>query len=488
MLRMIQRQLDSFTMYSVVAVGLSLLVGITLGLSAGGILRYSSFANLFVAVTILMFVCGLANLLLARLYKIPTNLESSLITALILFFVVQIPDEPVGWLGVAYAGLVAVASKYVITWRGSNIFNPAALGVLVVSLMGIGNGGWWVANEALFIPVVLLGLIVLMKLRKFSLFAAFLIPAVVLIMLRTPISGSGLGDVFIATLTLYPLLFLGTIMLTEPGTLPSTHGNRLVFGGVVGVVLGAQLGLGPIEPSPHFALLVGNIFAFAVTMRPSARLKLISKTKLSPTTYEFAFQPDRKLTFKPGQYMDFTLSGVKLDQRGNRRTFTIASPPEDEQIRIAVKFYNPGSQFKKRLLSLKNNDGILGNHIAGDFILPADTNQPLVFVAGGIGVTPYISILQHLLIHKQSRDITLYYFANDKSEIVYKDVLKAAESIGLKTIIRIGKGERLQESDVNQHRKAHFYLSGPPALVTAYKSQLKSNGINRIYTDNFTGY
>jgi glycine betaine catabolism B len=488
MFRIIQRQLDSFTMYSVVLVGLSLLVGVTLGLSALGTLRYSSFANLLLAVTLLISVCGLVNILLARLFKIPSNLESSLITALILFFVLQIPDESVGWLGIAYAGLVAMASKYVVTWHRSNIFNPAALGVLIVSLIGVGNGGWWVANEALFIPVVLLGIVVLIKLRKFSLFAAFMVPAAGLIMIQALNAESGLGDALILTVMLYPLVFLGTIMLTEPGTMPSTRNYRLVFGGIVGIMMGAQLGVGPVEPSPHLALLVGNVFAFVVTMRPSVRLRLISRIQLSPTTYEFAFQPNRKIPFKPGQYMDFTLAGVRLDKRGNRRTFTIASQPGEKQIRIAVKFYNAGSQFKARLLSLKKDEEILGNHMAGDFLLPASPSQPLVFVAGGIGVTPYISMLKHLLTNNESRDITLYYFANDKSEIVYKDVLEAAESIGLKTVVRIGKGERLRESDIKKHRRAHFYLSGPPALVSAYKSQLKSQGINHIHTDNFTGY
>lgn len=476
--------LDSITSYRVVLYGLCVLALSALVFSALDLLNYSDFGSLTISLSLLLGLCFASNLLLSKLYKVTANHESSIITGLILFFVLAVPADSGGWLGIAFAALVAIASKYIITWKSAHIFNPAAFGVLLASLVGIGNGAWWIANTALFVPMLIVVFLVLLKLRRFELFFAFFITSLVLIIIKSS-PGLSLIDSATTALTLYPLLFLGAIMLTEPYTMPASRNKRLIFGVIVGLIFAVNIDLGFIASSPHLALIIGNLFAFLVTMRASTRLKLVEKNQLTPTTYNFAFKPDKPIKHVAGQFIDITLPDVKLDSRGNRRTFTIVSPPSENLINLGIKFYPNGSQFKNKLQSLKINDEVIGSHVGGDFVLPNDTSIPVVFVAGGIGVTPFISMIREICNSNLKYSLELYYFVSDSKEVAYPDILKLAKSVGIKMNVRT---DRLTEADIKKHPGAHFYLSGPPGLVGAYKSQLKKMGIKQIQTDYFTGY
>ena len=486
-MKKLRQLLDATTMYRVVLYALAYLVTLALILRALDIVTYSSLGTMTTTLAVLLATCGTANVILAKVFKVAANHESSLITALILFFVLGAPTNSAEWIGIAFAALAAIASKYIITWRSAHIFNPAALGVTVVSLMGIGNGAWWIADRSLFIPMLIVGFVVLMKLRHFQLFFSFLIPALAIIVLKT-IEGSTLTSTLVTALTLYPLLFLGAIMLTEPSTMPVTKYKRVVFGLIVGVVFAINADFGFIATSPHLALIVGNVFALLVTVRASTHLKLVEKLQLTPTTYKYSFKPFRPMSYIAGQYMEFTVANVNFDSRGNRRTFTIASPPHDGLISIGVKFYDKGSQFKNKLSSLRVGDLIIGNHVAGDFTLPKDTTTPVVFIAGGIGITPFISMIEDVINKKSTQAIDLYYFVADKNEIAFKKTLKSAKDKGINIHLRVGSGERLTEADIKDHKSSIFYISGPPGLVGAYKTLLQKSKITKIRTDLFTGY
>lgn len=476
-------------MYRVVLYGLSFLVASALALSAFGILTYSSLTTLLITLSVLSVVSFSVNILLSKLFKISPNLESSIITTLILFFVLASPSGTFEWIGIGLAAVTAIASKYLVTWRGSHIFNPAAFGVLAVSLIGIGSGAWWIADATLFFPMVLVGVMILYKLRRFELFFAFLVPALLLVLLKL-LPGAGFLDAMISALTLYPLLFLGAIMLTEPLTMPTSRLDRLIYGVIVGLLVTATFDLGFVSASPHLALLIGNIYAFFVTTRSASTLTLVEKKQLTPTTYSFGFKPDKVMKRQAGQYMQFTLPVplTKPDSRGNRRTFTVASAPEDDLIRIGVKFNPSGSLFKKQLQSLEKGDTISATDVAGEFVLPKDPATPVVFIAGGIGITPFIAMISSMLASGKKYDAELYYFVSHDSEVAFKDVLASAKNPGINVQKRVGREQALTTADIKKHPGAEFYLSGPPGLVTAYEKQLKAAGVKKIHVDYFTGY
>src|SRR5258707_9859076 len=87
------------------------------------------------------------------------------------------------------------------------------------------------------------------------------------------------------------------------------------------------------------------------------------------------------------------------------------------------------------MLAKQRNSETGAPQLGGDFTLPADPNKRLVFIAGGIGITPFRSMIKYLLDKRQKRPITVFYANRTVNEIVYKDVLDQAQKyLGIKTI------------------------------------------------------
>jgi ferredoxin-NADP reductase len=195
--------------------------------------------------------------------------------------------------------------------------------------------------------------------------------------------------------------------------------------------------------------------------------------------------------------MEWTLPHVGADSRGVRRYFTIASAPEDKDIRIGVKFYSPPSTFKQALISMKKGDTIAVGNLAGDFTLPNNSQEPLVFIAGGIGITPFTSMIEHMVATRQKRPITLLYSNKTANDIAYRKLLDRAErELGIKVVYvntdetsaRIDQA--LIEREVPDYAHRTFYVSGPQGLVAALVDTLRSLGVARrsIKTDYFPGF
>ncbi|GER86101.1 hypothetical protein KDW_02630 [Dictyobacter vulcani] len=148
---------------------------------------------------------------------------------------------------------------------------------------------------------------------------------------------------------------------------------------------------------------------------------------------------------------------------------------------------------------------IVAAQIAGDFTLPADPSQKLAFIAGGIGITPFRSMLKYLLDKRQRRDIVMFYVNRTSNEIVYKDILHAAyNELGLKLFYTLtdtaaiprdwpGFVGRITEQMIWQtipdYTERTFYLSGPPEMVRGYAKVLESAGVksDQIKQDFFPG-
>ena len=494
-------------MYKLVLYVLAFLFCISFILSIFNLLPYSPI-YLIVSVLFILVVSWLANTILAYLYKAPVNVESVYITAFILFFIIT-PIQNGNYsqfLEIAiFTSVVAMASKYIIAIGKKHIWNPAASAVVLAPFIIGQSASWWVADIWLLPFVLIGGLLLVRKIQRFDLVLAFFAAALFSIKITNLIAGNDIINALQTTLLYSPIYFFGFIMLTEPQTTPPTKWKRISYGVLVGLLFAPLLSVGSIYSSPELALVIGNIFAYIVSPKEKLILKLKEKIKIANDTFDFIFHTNKKFSFKPGEYMEWTLSHKSPDTRGNRRYFTLASSPTESEVRLGIKFYDKPSSFKNNLLSLPVGGEVVASGRAGDFTLPADTTQGLVFIAGGIGITPFRSMIQYLLDRKEVRNITLLYSNKTISDIAYRDIWGQAEKeLGIKTIYVITNTDELVESgmrsgfidekfikkEVPDYMDKIFYISGPHSMVDAFEKTLKIMGVpnKNIKIDFFPGY
>lgn len=509
-LRKIDDFLNSFSMYRVLAYGLSLLVIVSLSFSALGVLTLPV-GGMIISLVILLASCYAVNRILASIWRVTANSESWFITALILFFILPQATTLAKALGILLAGVLAMASKYMVAYAGKHLFNPAAFAATILGLLGLLHTTWWIGSSMLWPFTLIFGLLVVRKIRRCALVVSFAAVSVLVSIITIRMQHAGLSSALQQALFASPIIFLGTVMLTEPATMPSRRRHQIVFGAIVGLLYTVHWTILGVFLYPELALLLGNLYAFAASPKYRLRLTLKEVQKVSDRVYNYVFTPDRTLSFEPGQYLEWTLGNVqgnsqnsKPDNRGNRRTFTIASSPTEDTIQLGVKYYEPSSSYKKNLKKMKVGDSMFAGQLAGNFTLPADVSKKLVFIAGGVGITPFRSMLKYIIDTNEHRDIIVFYTVLHSDEIAYKDILKQAATVGIRVIPIVnnpvkdttwkGKTGRLDREVITKEvpdlSERTFYLSGPQGLIENYQSMLRHMGVHRsrIETDYFSGY
>lgn len=320
-IRWLDAQLNRTTMYRVLLYGLSLILITGFIVSFLGLTSFTPL-QLGLSISVLSAACLVTNQVLARGFDIPSNFESSIITTLILACIVQPASTTTRIYGTLLIGVIAIASKYIITLHRQHIFNPAALAAVLVGVAGFTPITWWIASPELFWVVLVIGLLILRKTRHFKLFGIFIAVSLATIGGFAFLQGMPLLSTLQTSVVSWPLIFFGTVMLTEPMTMPAEKTYQTLFAILVGVLVTAQLKFGIIHTTPELALILGNIFAFAVNPRGRFILKLQSKFEMAPHIYDFVFVPVNKkdmpyFRFLPGQYLDWTLPHMRIDSRGN---------------------------------------------------------------------------------------------------------------------------------------------------------------------------
>ncbi|HVW23317.1 MAG TPA: hypothetical protein VHB51_02455 [Candidatus Saccharimonadales bacterium] len=484
----IDRLLNRFTMYRLVLYALISYVILGFFWAFANRLPFS-LGELVGSLAVLLVVTYITNRVFGGLWRVPTNSESWLITALILFLILEPALNASGYLMLVVAGVVAVSSKFLLAVRGRHIFNPAALAAAVLSLTAIQPTIWWLGSSKFWPLTLLFGLAVVRKQRRFSLVLIFaavglLVQTLLIVHHQAPLISTLHNDLISS-----PLIFLGTIMLTEPATMPPRRQQQLLFGAIVAVLYATAWHVGRLYVYPEVALLLGNLYAFAVSSKAGLQLELLRIDKISDRVADYVFRPERRLQFMAGQYMQWTLPGVKFDSRGNRRSFTIASAPSEADVHLGVKFYEPSSAFKARLRHLKPGDKIYGSQIGGDFTLSGNENKKIAWIAGGIGVTPFRSMAQSLVDQNLQADVVLLYKVADKTELAFAEVFAAAREHGVKAIPLTGRLDKTMITEkIPDYAERLFYVSGPNAMVDATRAQLTDLGVKQIKTDHFAGY
>lgn len=214
----------------------------------------------------------------------------------------------------------------------------------------------------------------------------------------------------------------------------------------------------------------------------------------------FYFETEKPLEFTAGQFTELTLPHANPDNRGTKRWFTISSSPTDEYVTITTKFASEGgSTFKEALAALEPGTEVHLADAMGDFVLPKLLQTPIICVAGGIGITPFHSMLKWLAATHEERPIKLLYAVANEEEIIFQDTFEAAKvhpTIVVSQPSSAWGGERGRlnaEMILGIEQPTDdtlIYLSGPEPMIEAITNSLNHHGIKKsqLVTDFFPGY
>ncbi len=227
-------------------------------------------------------------------------------------------------------------------------------------------------------------------------------------------------------------------------------------------------------------------------------MKLIQQKEIALGTRLFEFEKPRKFVYKAGQYADLTLPSPKFsDASGATRTFSFVSAPYEKTLVFATRMRD--STFKRSMAKLKAGDriklvgpgGSFGHSVSADGVHLQEGLS--VFIAGGIGITPFISILRDSFGKNEERPIFLFYSNSGKGETVFLEELEGYAS-RRENFIFVGAVTEINAKLIQKHlgnfSNATFYIAGSVAFVNYARQTVLSLGASDddIHTDEFAGY
>ena len=239
---------------------------------------------------------------------------------------------------------------------------------------------------------------------------------------------------------------------------------------------------------------------------PKCETTLTRSETVAEGTMAFHFAKPAGFKFTAGQSMNVSLiDPPETDARGNARTFSIVSAPHENELVIATRMRDTAFKRVLRAMPAGGRVGLRGP--AGLFTLdPADA-RPAVFLAGGIGVTPFVSMLRDAAHSRLARDLWLFYSNRSLEDAAFLEELAALPKrhsrchfVG--TMVEMDKSSRpwsgetgfLDRAMLERHLKGLaayvYYTAGPPGLVEAMQKMLIGAGVaeDTIHTDEFFGY
>jgi glycine betaine catabolism B len=256
---------------------------------------------------------------------------------------------------------------------------------------------------------------------------------------------------------------------------------------------------------------------------PLHELTLLEKKKVEGTdmmSFKFSKQNNqegegkRSLDYTAGQYAYFDIGGVKDDPKGPIRHFTIASSPTEDFIMISTRIRD--TPYKKRLASIEEGIRVKVRGPEGKFVLHEDYSNPAVFLSGGIGVTPFRSMIKYAADKQLPLKIVMFDSNRNEQNILYKNEFDewtntnknfkivytiSEDEDGGKPSSSSWKGERgrIDKEMCTKHltnydcdiSRSIFYVCGPPAMLNAMKKILEDElkvTKERIKVEEFTGY
>jgi len=221
------------------------------------------------------------------------------------------------------------------------------------------------------------------------------------------------------------------------------------------------------------------------------RTQFLGKTHHASNIWEFRFAHPEGFDYLPGQYAAFAFPELVNDTRGQSRVMSLTSHPSDKHIAFVTRVSERPSPFKTRLFQLETGESVMLDTALGDLVLPRSSVTPLVFVAGGIGIASFISMLRDIELSGEQRDVHLLYALRGHEERLFSDVLTTFPFVRHEEFVA---PKRLDAQTIihttNTPDETLYYLSGTERFVEGLRADLLALGLSdtQIVFDYFTGY
>ena len=242
------------------------------------------------------------------------------------------------------------------------------------------------------------------------------------------------------------------------------------------------------------------------TAAPVTLAKLVSRQEVGEGTIAFRFEKPPKWTFQPGQYLDMTvLDPSETDAEGNTRTFSIASAPHEATLMVATRMRD--TAFKRVLNRMPPGTAVKLEGPSGDLTLHNDVKRTAVFLAGGIGITPFRSMALHAAKEKLPHRIFLFYSNHRPEDAPFLDELQNLEKQNstyklIASMTEMAKSHRSWQGEVGLIDKEMlskylkdavspiYYVAGPPEMVRGLHTMINEAGVDDadIRAEEFAGY
>jgi ferredoxin-NADP reductase len=239
---------------------------------------------------------------------------------------------------------------------------------------------------------------------------------------------------------------------------------------------------------------------------PAFEVRLKDRKEVAEGTMAFFFEKPAGFEFKAGQFLNYTLiDPPETDAEGNLRSFSIASAPEEEDLMLATRMRD--TAFKRVLKTATLGTEVRIDGPFGSFTLHRDRSRAAVFLAGGIGVTPFRSMILDAARNKPFHRLFLFYSNRRPEDAAFLSELREIEKrspsfqcIGTFTELEKSRqpwqGEtgwidrKMLARHLNDLAAPIYYSAGPPAMVAAMREMLVGAGIDEdsIRTEDFAGY
>lgn len=224
------------------------------------------------------------------------------------------------------------------------------------------------------------------------------------------------------------------------------------------------------------------------------KLPICGRRTVAHETTEVLFDLcGKEFVFRPGQYVHVTIPDPKhRDEQGVSRDFSIVSSPRDKG-KLAIAFRHSNSAFKRNLLEFPIGTDIEVEGPYGAFTLPKKGDRPLVFVAGGIGITPFMSMIRHAAEEGLPHRIVLLYANSDSARVSYLSELGECAGANPNFTFAEHRGHVTAAAVLDAAGELpapRFFIAGPPQMVYGVRAALDQAAFpeDDIVFEEFIGY